>query len=108
VFIGAGAQTGTEGFVYEIMSANANFGHFVCAAPKATGAASTTFTLHQCVPSGGNICSGGPTTVATCTVATGAVSGSSTGTFSLVAGDIYDVQVTTGNTAGGVTASLGP
>ena len=51
---------------------------------------------------------GAATTIATCTVPTGNVSGVSTGTFSLTAGDVYDVQVANGNVAGGVTAALGP
>jgi hypothetical protein len=110
VDIGQGAQTATatESNVYQIMSASASFGHFYCVGPKSTGGTSITFTLRQSTAPllSGNF--GAPTTIATCTVPTGNVSGVSSGTFSLTAGDVYDVQVANGNTAGGVTAALGP
>ena len=108
VDIGQGAQTttATESNVYQMMSASASFGHFYCSGQKQTAGASITFTLRQFTPSGGSF--GTATNVATCTVATGAVSGVSSGTFALVTGDVYDVQVATGNVAGGVTAALGP
>jgi hypothetical protein len=108
VFIGEGAQNATESIVYQIMSASASFGHFYCVGPKSTGGTSVTFTLRQSTAPllSGNF--GAATTIATCTVPTGNVSGVSTGTFSLTAGDVYDVQVANGNVAGGVTAALGP
>jgi hypothetical protein len=106
VFIGQGAQTATESNVYQMMSASASFGHFYCAGQKQTAGTTIAFTLRQFTPSSGTF--GSATTIATCTVATGAVSGVSSGTFSLTAGDVYDVQVVNGNAAGGVTASLGP
>jgi hypothetical protein len=106
VFIGQGAQSATESNVYEIVATSSSFGHFYCAGPKPTAGTSITFTLRQFAPSGGSF--GNATTIATCTVGTGAVNGVSTGTFSLTVGDVYDVQVTNGNAAGGVTATLGP
>ena len=108
VFIGQGAQNATESNVYQIMSASASFGHFTCASQKPTGSGGgVTFNLRQFTPSGGSF--GSATTIATCTVTNGNVSGSTSGTFSLVSGDVYDVQVIpVGEPAGGVTAALGP
>jgi hypothetical protein len=108
VFIGQGAQTATESNVYQMMSASASFGHFYCAGQKPNASTSITFTLRQSTAPLLSGSFGAPTTIATCTVPTGSVSGVSTGTFSLTAGDVYDVQVVNGNAAGGVTASLGP
>ncbi len=109
VFIGAGAQSANENNVYQIVPATLTFGHFTCASQKPTGGGSAaTFTLRQSTAAGGNF--GAATTIATCTVVTGAVSGSTSGTVSLTAGDVYDVQVTTSGltAAAGVTAALGP
>src|SRR5207248_192904 len=79
VFIGEGAQNATESIVYQIMSASASFGHFYCVGPKSTGGTSVTFTLRQ---STAPLLSGNfdaATTIATCPVPTGNVSGASTG-----------------------------
>ena len=90
------------------MSASASFGHFYCVGQKQTAGTTITFTLRQSTAPLLSGSFGAPTTIATCTVPTGNVSGVSTGTFSLTAGDVYDVQVANGNVAGGVTAALGP
>jgi hypothetical protein len=94
--------------VYEIVPTNLTFGHFFCASQKPSGSGGgVTFNLRQSTTSGGNF--GTPTTIATCTVTNGNISGSSTGTVSLVGTDVYDIQVIgVGAPAGGVTASLGP
>jgi hypothetical protein len=108
VFIGASSQNATQSMVDEIMPANVSFGHFYCASQKQGAGTSVIFKLHQCVPNTGSTYCNPDSVVATCTVATGAVTASTSGSFSLVAGDAYDVEVQTGNTAGAVTASLGP
>ena len=108
MFVGQGAQNATELNMYEIVPANMSFGHFSCASQKPTGGGGgVTFNLRQSIPSGGSF--GAATTIATCTVTNGNVSGSTAGTFSLVAGDVYDVQVIpVGEPAGGATAAVGP
>jgi hypothetical protein len=50
----------------------------------------------------------GAATAAICTVATGQTSGSSAIALSLTAGNLIDVQVVTGNSAGQVTWAVGP
>jgi hypothetical protein len=107
--IGAGAQTpiATEQLVQQVVPVAMTFGHFDCTSIKPTGSNSVTFNLRQSTASGGNF--GAATTIATCSVTSGNVSGSTTGSVSVVAGDVYDVEVITPTgVVGGVSAALAP
>ena len=107
VFIGQGAQSGTEQLVQQVVPVAMTFGHFNCTSIKPTGSNSVTFNLRQATATGGNF--GAATTIATCSVTSGNVSGSTAGSVSLVAGDVYEVQVITPTgVVGGVSAALAP
>jgi hypothetical protein len=94
------AQSGTEGNVEQIAPTTMTFGHLECFGPKPTGGTSDVFTVRV---NGANV------TAATCTVPTGGQTPVSNAiTLTLHAGDLFDVQVAQGNSAGNVWWSLGP
>jgi hypothetical protein len=102
VDIGAGAQapTGSEGFVQQVVGSAMTFGHMTCFGPKGTGGTSDVFTVRK---------NGASVGTATCTIPTGGTTFiTNTITLSVAVGDLIDIQVANGNTAGGATAALAP
>jgi len=98
VFTGLDSQSATESFVEHIAPFTQTFTKFYCSGPKpGTGEDTFVFRING-VPQTG-----------TCTVPTG---GGSVVTLSvsitIKAGELFDVAVTTGSVAGGVTWALAP
>jgi hypothetical protein len=104
VYLGFDSQSATEADEFKIVPTDMAFGHIYCSAPKPTGT-SWVFTIRI------TTFSASPATASqatTCSVASGSTSGTAAGTISISAGQGIDVQVASGNAAGGASWSLGP
>jgi hypothetical protein len=99
VYVGAAAANATETNVQQVVPVTKTYTNLYCFGPKPTGAASDVFTVRD----------NGSSTTATCTVPSGGTSVvTSAINLTINAGDLVDVRVANGNTAGGVTAALAP
>ena len=100
-FVGLGASNTSEGKVQQIISVTAHVTAMRCYAEKAPGAAAV-FTLRD----------NASATAATCTIASGVNSGSTTGlNVEIKAGDLLDVATPaagTSNSPGSFSVAIGP
>jgi hypothetical protein len=98
VFTGLDSQSATESFVEHIAPFTQTFTKFYCSGPK-PGTGEDVFVVRIA----------GASQAGTCTVPTGGVSVvTASVSITIKAGELFDVEVTPGSTAGGVTWALAP